>query len=195
MVGHNLSSGAMGTAEFKAIAGPEAFRIGPRITGRMAGIGALLVSTFMLGFAFVSQYAFGLQPCELCVVQRWPWVAVIVLAIGAIASAQHKFAQALMLLAMGVALLANSAIAGFHVGVEQGWWAGLATCSPSLPTSGSIEALRAHLLSAPTISCGEVVWSLFGISMAGYNMLISFGFGAAMITKAWHVQGEPAEQH
>ncbi|MBV6633512.1 MAG: disulfide bond formation protein B [Alphaproteobacteria bacterium] len=185
----------MGTAEFNAIAGPEAFRAGPRITGRMAGVGALIIALFMLGFALISQYAFGLQPCELCVVQRWPWVAVLVLAIGAIATAHHKFAQAMLLLTIGLALFANTAIAGFHVGVEQGWWAGLASCSPALPTGGSIEELRAHLLAAPTVSCGDVTWSLLGISMAGYNMLISFGLGALMAIKAWQVQGEPVDQH
>ena len=73
-------------------------------------------------------------------------------------------------------LAANAALAGYHVGVEQKWWEGPASCSAAVAAGTSFEDLKAQLLAAPIVRCDEVPWSLFGISMAGYNVLLSAGF-------------------
>ncbi|MEO0393799.1 MAG: disulfide bond formation protein B [Pseudomonadota bacterium] len=174
---------------------PKRFKTGPRITGRMAGVSTLLIGASMLGFALISQFAYGLQPCPLCIIQRWPWVAAMVLGLGAVLTHTHKFTQSIIMLAAGMSLIVGAGIASFHVGVEQGWWQGLASCSQALPAGASVDELRAHLLGAATVSCGDVAWRLFGLSMAGYNALISFGLGIALFVKAWHVQGEPVDAH
>jgi len=194
-LGQQLSATGIGGTDLNNLHGtrPEQFRIGPRITGRMAGVGTILIGIAVLAFALISQFFYGLAPCELCIIQRWPWVIAIALSFIIVAMTRNKFAQALLIFATGLTLISNAGIAGFHVGVEQGWWQGLASCSASLPTGSSIEDLRAHLLAAPTISCGDVAWSLFGISMAGYNALISFGLGFALMLQAWFAQSEPVD--
>ncbi len=197
VVGQQLSAPGFGGTALSDMAHPrpQRFRTGPRITGRMAGVSTLLIGAFMLGFALVSQFVFKLQPCELCIIQRWPWVAAMVLALAVTATHTHKFTQSILLLATGLTLIVGAGIAGFHVGVEEGLWQGLASCSQALPSTGSIEELRAHLLGAPTVSCGDVAWRLFGISMAGYNALISLALGLALIAKAWFVPTEPVDAH
>ena len=169
---------------------PVRFRTGPRITGRMTGAGIALIGTGMLGFALGSQFLYGLSPCELCIYQRWPWLAAIVLGLAAAGAARHKTLQTVLLVLMSLSLLGNAGLASFHVGVEQHWWEGLASCMGNLPQTDSIEALRAKLLATPTASCSEVSWSLFGISMAGYNLLICLALGLFGLTKARHVRDE-----
>ena len=141
----------------------------------------LLASIAVLGTALASQYFGGLQPCVLCVYQRLPYVAVIVIAAAALFLPPGPRAVALGL--AGLALLTGTGIAVFHVGVEQHWWQGTAECG-SAAAADSLEALRAQVLSAPTVRCDEVPWSLFGISMAGYNALVSLGLGIASIAAA-----------
>lgn len=194
-LGQQLSASGIGGTDLKGLSGrnPVEFKTGPRITGRMTCVGAILLSAVALGSALIGQFVYGLQPCELCIAQRWPWIVAIGLSLIVVTLVRNKFIQSILILATGITLLTNSGIAFFHVGVEQAWWAGLASCSPALPTGASIEELRAHLLAAPTVSCGDVAWSLFGISMAGYNALLSLAGGLALIVQAWFVQREPAD--
>jgi disulfide bond formation protein DsbB len=69
---------------------------------------------------------------------------------------------------------AETALAGFHVGVEQHWWEGLSSCSAQLDAS-DIEALRQQILNGPKARCDDVAWSMFRISMAGYNFVLALG--------------------
>ncbi len=72
-----------------------------------------------------------------------------------------------------MAFLVGAGLAAFHVGVEQHWWAGTAECGANFGPAGSVEELRRRLLAQAVVRCDEVAWSLFGISMAGYNFLLS----------------------
>jgi disulfide bond formation protein DsbB len=193
-ISQQMQMGSVGRTDLDTLPAPERFRMGPRMTGRMTGVAIIAVASAMLGFALVSQFVYGLQPCELCLLQRWPWVGAALFGLAAAIFVRNKFAQAVLLLVAGLILVANSGVAGFHVGVEQGWWKGPVSCSGGgLPSGASVEELRAYLLAAPTVSCSDIVWSLFGLSMAGYNMLISLGAGLLVIAKAWHVQTEPVD--
>ena len=89
----------------------------------------------------------------------------------------------------GLTLLTGAAIAAFHVGVEQHWWQGTAECGAVDGAADSLEALRAQILTAPTVRCDEVPWSLFGISMAGYNFLVSLGLGAGALAAGRRLAG------
>ena len=135
-----------------------------------------------LGAAFGFQHIGGLDPCVLCLYQRWPWVAVI--ALGALAftlRGQRAVAGTLLVLA-GLAMLVGAGIAGFHVGVEQHWWAGTAECGSTLSKAATIEGLKRQLMATPITRCDEVAWSLGGISMAGWNMVLSL---ASAMVVAW----------
>jgi len=139
--------------------------VGPPLLVLAAGIGALSV-------AFGSQHFGGLQPCVLCIWQRWPWGAAILFSLLAalIAPGRRSF---LGLAALSVA--ASGAIAGFHVGVEQGWWEGTAECVAGA-TPQTLEQLRALVSKAPVVRCTDIQWQFLGLSMAGWN------FVAAMTT-------------
>lgn len=127
-----------------------------------------------LGVALISQYVFGLLPCELCIYQRWPLAAIAVLGAAAALLLRGDRNRGLARAAVGACallFLLDAGIAGFHVGVEQGWWEGTSECTAPSSGAASLEELRAQIMNAPVIQCDEVAFSLFGISMAGYNFL------------------------
>ncbi|NNG04187.1 MAG: disulfide bond formation protein B [Inquilinus sp.] len=155
---------------------------------RRAAVLLLIAAMAVLGSALTSQYVGGLQPCVLCLYQRWPYVVVIVLA--AIALALPPRARAAALGLAGLALWVGAGIAAFHVGVEQGWWQGTAECGGIDSGADSVDALRAQLLGTPIVRCDVVPWSLFGISMAGYNFLLSIPLGGAVLIAARRLTGE-----
>ncbi|RYY39467.1 MAG: disulfide bond formation protein B, partial [Sphingomonadales bacterium] len=120
------------------------------------------------------------HPCEMCHWQRWPHYAAVVLA--ALAFAQPRPVRPLVLLA-AMAIFASGAIGLFHAGVEYGWWEGLTRCATtSLATSGA--DLMRDIMATPLIRCDVAQWTLFGISLAGFNALFSIG-GAAVIGWLW----------
>lgn len=136
----------------------------------------LVASVAVLGAAFAFQYWGGLAPCELCLYQRYPYGATIVLSVLALVLPEGK-PRSLALFASGLAFAIGCGIAIFHVGVEHHWWQGTAACTGSLDLSGtlSLQELEKRIMSTPPARCDQIAWSLFGISMAGYNALISFG--------------------
>ena len=136
---------------------------------------AVLVPAALLGGAYLSQYGFGLPPCEMCWWQRYPHFAA--LGIGAMAFVL-KPPQVWTALA-GLAIITSGVIGGFHAGVEYGWWQGITGCSA--PASG-IDVM--DFSAAPLIRCDTAPWTLAGISLAGYNFLISCTSGAAIMALA-----------
>lgn len=147
---------------------------------RLFPLVVLGTSIALLGGAFAFQYLGDLYPCVLCIWQRWAHAAVIVLALAAVILADRRSGIWFVALA-GVAMLAGAAIAGFHVGVEQQWWEGTAECGGTATFGQGAEALKKSILGqAQAPRCDEIPWAMFGISMAGWNMIISaiIGFAA-----------------
>jgi disulfide bond formation protein DsbB len=126
-----------------------------------AGGGSLLLG------ALAFEHLGGLAPCEMCLWQRWALVAAVSLA----ALGWAIRSRALALLA-ALAVLAGAGIAGFHAGVEQKWWQGITSCA-AMPAGGSTQDMIGAILSAPLVRCDAIPWSLFGLSMAGWNLVIS----------------------
>lgn len=150
-------------------------------TGQALSVAAL-TSGALLGGALAFQYIGGLHPCEMCHWQRWPHYAALVIAAGgalALAKQQPGFARWAAVLA-GLALWVTAAIGLFHAGVEQDWWEGPTACSV-IGGGQTAEDIFATVMAAPVIRCDETPWSLFGISMAGYNALISFLMGGLVL--------------
>jgi disulfide bond formation protein DsbB len=139
----------------------------------------------MLAGALAFQHLGGLAPCALCIDQRKAWGAVIGLAaLAALAEGKSRIAISLALLMLaGVAALVGAGVAGYHVGVEQSWWQGTAACGAGFQGfgGGSAADLREQLLARPVVRCDEVAWSMLGISMAGWNGLISLAAGLATL--------------
>ncbi|MEO8617737.1 MAG: disulfide bond formation protein B [Sphingomicrobium sp.] len=146
----------------------------PTIPAATARALALAAPVALLGGALLSQYVGGLNPCEMCYWQRWPHGVAIILAAGAFYySAGSRPSRSLTALA-ALAIAVSGAIGVFHAGVEIGWWEGLTRCATGGPMNLN------DVLSAPLVRCDQVQWSLAGISMAGWNAIISLG-SAAMI--------------
>lgn len=123
--------------------------------------------------AFAFQHLGGLPPCKMCIWQRYPHV--IAVGIGLIAL---RLRSDLLILLGALAAFATGAIGVYHVGVEQGWWQGPTSCSAG-PVGGiSADELLDQILSAPLVRCDEIAWQFAGISMAGWNALISFSLVA-----------------
>jgi disulfide bond formation protein DsbB len=134
---------------------------------------ALGVPALLLAGAYVSQYVFGLYPCEMCWWQRYPHFAAVALALVGFVVPPRRLWIALAALA----ILVSGLIGGFHAGVEYGWWEGLTTCAATDLGSGDpFEAI----MNAPLIRCDVAPWTLAGISLAGFNFL--FSTGGAILT-------------
>ncbi len=137
---------------------------------------AFLLPAALLGGALISQYGFGLYPCEMCMWQRWPHLAAILLAAAGLAVRKRNIFLPLVVAAV-FAILISGLIGGFHAGVEYGWWEGLTSCSTNLPAGGD---MLESIMNAPLVRCDVAPWTLFGISLAGFNFLLSVG-GAIFI--------------
>ena len=126
---------------------------------------ALGVPALLLAGAYISQYGFGLFPCEMCWWQRYPHFAAVLLALVSTAAQPRQLWIALAALA----ILASGLIGGFHAGVEYDWWEGLTTCSTTASGPISLD----DIMAAPITRCDVPQWTLAGISLAGFNAVIS----------------------
>ena len=138
-----------------------------------AGSAALLLGA--LGFQFLGE----MPPCKMCYWQRYPHVTA--LGIGVLAA---LIPGAVLPYLGALAMFATAGIGIFHAGVERGLWEGPTTC-----TSQSIEGLSAdellnQILAAPVVRCDEIPWEMFGLSMAGWNAVVSLGLAAIWIAAA-----------
>lgn len=147
----------------------------------LARLIALFLPLGLLGGALGSQYLGGLHPCEMCYWQRWPHGAAIILAALAFTGpAESSRARAFTLLA-AVAIALSGAIGVYHAGVEVGIFEGMTSCT-ALASNGSTADMLKQITQAPLVRCDQVQWSLFGISMAGWNAILSLGGAGAV---AW----------
>lgn len=160
---------ALDPATLPRLAAPAASNRGA-LTLVLAASGALLAG------AFAFQHLGGLSPCEMCVWQRWAHVAA--LGLGLIAWALGAPRALVALAALGT--LVSGAIGGFHAGVEQGWWEGVTACSAGA-TGGSTADIIGSVLATPLVRCDAIPWALAGISMAGWNAILSLGVGGTAL--------------
>ena len=135
---------------------------------------ALLLPLGLLGGALGSQYIGGLHPCEMCYWQRWPHGAAILLAALAFSAPASSSRSRTRTLLAAAAIAISGAIGVYHAGVEARIFEGFTTCTT---TRGMTLQ---DIINAPLVRCDQVQWSLFGISMAGWNAILSLG-GAALI--------------
>ena len=133
---------------------------------------AVATAAALLGGAYISQYGFGLYPCEMCWWQRYPHFAAFAFGIVSFIAVPPRVWSALA----GLAVITSGLIGGFHAGVEYGWWEGITGCAR---VAGGLDVLDPS--AAPLIRCDQAPWSLFGISLAGWNFLFSCTGGIAIL--------------
>jgi disulfide bond formation protein DsbB len=145
---------------------------------RRLSAAALLVAgpLALLGGAYAFEYLGGLVPCEMCWWQRYALMAALALALLGWVLGRTR---ALLVLS-ALAVLAGAGIAAFHVGVEQHWWQGITACAAA-PAGGSNADIMGQILAQPVVRCDAIPWSLLGISMAGWNALVSAMIGGVAL--------------
>ena len=137
----------------------------------VAAVGAAAI----LG-AWIFQYGLGLQPCPLCLEQRYAYyfaipLAVMVLVGDHVGASRKVLFAALVAIALG--MLWNAGLGVYHSGIEWKWWAGPQECTGTLGDLGSAGGLLSKLESFNVVRCDEAAWRFLGLSLAGYNALIS----------------------
>jgi disulfide bond formation protein DsbB len=155
-------------------------------------VAALVVfagSTATILGAWYFQYVLGLAPCPLCLEQRLPYYVVIplslLLAIAAIVRAPRPLIIA-GFLAIIVAMLCSAALGSYHAGVEWRWWPGPTDCSGPI-SDFTAKPLLDQLRTMRIVRCDEAAWRFLGLSLAGYNVLISLALaGIAALGLAAH---------
>jgi disulfide bond formation protein DsbB len=143
--------------------------------GAMAAATIAAIGAVTLCGAWFFQYVLGIQPCPMCLEQRYAYYLVIVLgALLALTASRLPRALVIALLAvLALAAFGNSIFGAFHAGVEWGFWQGPATCSGPIQDLGSAGSLLQRLDTVKVVRCDEVQWRFLGVSLAGYNFLIS----------------------
>ena len=174
----------------------EAIRAQPIVAA--AAVVAAGGSAAILG-AWFFQYVIGLKPCPLCLEQRIAYYVAIPLAVllvvGARAGAKRKVLLA-GLVAIGGFMLWNAGLGTYHSGVEWKLWAGPQECSGALEGLGSAGGLLKQLESISVVRCDQAAWQFLGLSLAGYNVLISLALAGAALAGAvagWRSRDEGEE--
>ena len=142
---------------------------------------ALALPTALLAGAYGSQYLGGLYPCEMCYWQRWPHFAAIAFALLSFAMRGAADRGRSFVWLAALAIIVSGGIGVYHAGVERGIFEGVTQCSAG-PSSGSTEDMLADILATPLVRCDEIQFEFLGISMAGWNAILSIGFGLVI---AW----------
>lgn len=138
-------------------------------------------SVALLLGAFGFQHIGGLLPCKMCLWQRWPHAAAILIGVILLLGGPR-----LLVWLGALATLTTGAIGLYHAGVEWRWWPGPTSCSGGGADLGSMDGGALLALDTPTgvIMCDEIVWQFLGLSMAGWNAIIAFGLTALWLMAA-----------
>jgi disulfide bond formation protein DsbB len=162
----------------EAVAGASMFSSPPsRIA--VARLLALLLPAARVAGAFGSQNLGGLYPCEMCWWQRYAHMAALVPAALAFTAVAGSQSSRLFVLLAALAIAVSGAIGFYHAGVELRIFEGFTTCT-STAHGATTEDLLKQIVAAPMVRCDQVQWSWLGISLAGWNAILSLG-GAAVI--------------
>lgn len=141
-----------------------------------AALATGVVAAMTLAGAWFFQLVLDIRPCPLCLEQRYAYYLAVPLAIVTALAAAGRAPRAMVVAGLAVlalAALANAVLGGYHAGVEWGFWPGPAECSGPVVDLGSAGSLLQRLDSVKVIRCDDVQWRFLGVSLAGYNVLIS----------------------
>jgi disulfide bond formation protein DsbB len=151
----------------------------------------LAASVAVLCAALGAQYWGGLAPCELCLKERWPWAAAIAISSVATAAGNRRPLPRVALL-LAVVFATGSALAFYHVGVERHWFPGPSACTAPSGAADTIAALRQQLLHEAPVRCDQPAWEIWGISLAGWNLVASLAMAGISFALFW--QCRPAHR-
>src|SRR5262245_55327273 len=162
------------------------------ITSAAAAIALIGLATLLGAYFF--QYVLGYRPCPLCLEQRIAYYVAIPLAamvmLGVSVGSSRKV-MTLAFVAIAAVMLWNAGLGAYHSGVEWQWWEGPKDCSGPVTNFGPAGSLMETIQNTRVIRCDEAAWRFLGLSLAGYNVLISLllaaiaAWGALGAWRAW----------
>ncbi|HWW48758.1 MAG TPA: disulfide bond formation protein B [Xanthobacteraceae bacterium] len=126
--------------------------------------------------AWFFELVLDIKPCPLCLEQRYAYYLAIPLALLLAFAAARKAPRGVLiggLLVIALAMAINAGLGAYHAGIEWGWWPGPASCSGTAVDFGSAASLLDRLDAEKGVRCDAVQWRFLGLSLAGYNVLIS----------------------
>ena len=155
-----------------------------------AAIAIAVVGSAAIVGAWYFQFALGLKPCPLCLEQRYAYYFAIPLAVMVVLGDQVGAARKVLIAALAViaaGMLWNAYLGVYHSGIEWKWWQGPTDCSGALDNLGTASNLANTLQTMSVVRCDQAAWRFLGLSLAGYNALISLTLAAIAV---WGVIGE-----
>ncbi|MCK1385600.1 disulfide bond formation protein B [Bradyrhizobium sp. 21] len=161
------------TTQSAAIPAFKQASAGPALT---ASLLVTLIAAATIAGAWFFQLVLGIVPCPLCLEQRYAYYLAIPLGLLIALAARGGAPRPLLLAGLAIlalASLANAGLGTYHAGVEWGFWKGPTDCSGPVVNLGSATDLLSRLDSVKVVRCDEVQWRFLGLSLAGYNLLIS----------------------
>lgn len=156
-----------------------------RIGSARAAAGLILLAALAtIAGALVFEHAFGLAPCPLCLRQRYPYYAAMPVALAAALVPSATLARAGLVL-LALVFLVGAGLGVHHAGVEWGWWPGPSDCAGAPSASpGSVGDFLSQLQTTRVVSCMDAAWRFLGLSLAGWNVLISLALAGAALAAA-----------
>ena len=153
---------------------------GPIAPATLAAGIVLLATAAALATVWVLQLGFGLAPCHLCFVQRWPYYAALPVAAATVWLGRQGKATAarIGLACLVVLMLASAALGVYHAGVEWHWWTGPTDCTGAGPTIRNAKDLLKGLNDVAVVRCDEAALRVLGLSLAGWNAVASAALAA-----------------
>ena len=141
-----------------------------------AALAVLGIAAATIAGAWYFQLVVGLQPCPMCLEERYAYYLAVPLAALVVLAAGLRAPRGLLicgLVILALATFANAVFGAYHAGVEWKFWPGPSDCTGPVGNLGSAGSLLDRLDSVKVVMCDEIQWSFLGISLAGYNALIS----------------------
>ena len=136
--------------------------------------------------ALAFEHGAGLRPCKLCLMQRNPYYAGMALALLVTLLPLGRALQRLALGLLAVLFVISAGLGAYHAGVEWGWWAGPNDCGGAVaPTAGSVADFMNSLQTTRVVSCTEAPWRFLGLSLAGWNVVISLAIAGLAGAALW----------
>lgn len=143
------------------------------IPSRLAAAIVLAVAAATIAGALASQHLFGLVPCKLCLWQRWPYYVGLPLALATLLAPDPGWRRA-GLGALSLLFLASFGLGAYHAGVESHLWLGPSDCGGGTGAAPSqVGNLLQSLNQIRVVSCDDAAWRFLGVSLAGWNALVS----------------------
>jgi disulfide bond formation protein DsbB len=132
----------------------------------------IAVAATALGAAYVAEYGFNVLPCDFCLYERRIYAAILI--IGILSLKTQTLAGHRGVIAQLIALFTGIVLTFYHVGMEQHWWAGPASCT-GISNAATLEEFRAHLMEITRPRCDQASWVILGISATLWNLMLQAG--------------------